>query len=53
VTVGASAAAEQPCIIKDAAGKATGDKKFQTKGKFAKAKGSAHNVAGDIKDAAK
>jgi uncharacterized protein YjbJ (UPF0337 family) len=26
--------------IKDAAGKATGDKKFQTKGKFAKAKGS-------------
>jgi uncharacterized protein YjbJ (UPF0337 family) len=39
--------------IKDAAGKATGDKKFQTKGKFAKAKGSAHNVAGDIKDAAK
>ena len=39
--------------IKDAAGKATGDKKLQTKGKFDKAKGSAHNLAGDIKDAAK
>jgi uncharacterized protein YjbJ (UPF0337 family) len=39
--------------IKDAAGKATGDKKMQTEGKFDKAKGSANNVAGDIKDAVK
>jgi uncharacterized protein YjbJ (UPF0337 family) len=39
--------------IKDTAGKVTGDKKLQTEGKFDKAKGSAHNVAGDIKDAMK
>jgi uncharacterized protein YjbJ (UPF0337 family) len=39
--------------IKDAAGKVTNDKKLQTEGKFDKAKGSAHNVAGDIKDALK
>jgi uncharacterized protein YjbJ (UPF0337 family) len=32
--------------IKDA-GKVTDDKKLQTEGKFDKAKGSAHNVAGD------
>ena len=38
--------------IKDTAGKVTDDKKLQTEGKF-KAKGSAHNVAGDIKDAVK
>jgi uncharacterized protein YjbJ (UPF0337 family) len=35
------------------AGKITGDKKLQSEGKFDKAKGSAHNVAGDIKDAVK
>jgi len=39
--------------IKDTAGKATGDKKLQTEGKFDKAKGSAHNAAGDVKDAVK
>jgi uncharacterized protein YjbJ (UPF0337 family) len=39
--------------IKDTAGKLTGDKKLQSEGKFDKAKGSAHNVAGDIKDAVK
>ena len=39
--------------IKDTAGKVTDDKKLQTEGKFDKAKGSAHNVAGDIKDAVK
>ena len=39
--------------IKDTAGKATGDKKLQSEGKFDKAKGSAHNVAGDVKDAVK
>jgi uncharacterized protein YjbJ (UPF0337 family) len=39
--------------IKDTAGKVTDDKKLQMEGKFDKAKGSAHNVAGDIKDAVK
>ena len=33
------------------AGKLTGDKKLQTEGKIDKAKGAAHNVAGDVKDA--
>ena len=36
--------------IKDTAGKVTGDKKLESEGK---AKGSAHNVAGDLKDAVK
>jgi uncharacterized protein YjbJ (UPF0337 family) len=39
--------------IKDTAGKVTGDKKLQTEGKIDKAKGSAHNLAGDVKDAAR
>jgi uncharacterized protein YjbJ (UPF0337 family) len=39
--------------IKDTAGKALGDKEMQTEGKVDKAKGSAHNVAGDVKDAVK
>lgn len=39
--------------IKDTAGKITGDKKLQSEGKFDKAKGSAHNVASDVKDAVK
>jgi uncharacterized protein YjbJ (UPF0337 family) len=39
--------------VKDAAGKMTGDKKLQAEGKFDKAKGAAHNVAGDVKDAAR
>jgi uncharacterized protein YjbJ (UPF0337 family) len=38
-------------VIKDAAGKITGDKELQTEGKIDKAKGTAHNVAGDVKDA--
>ena len=37
--------------VKDTAGKITGDKKLQTEGKIDKAKGKAHNVAGDVKDA--
>jgi len=37
--------------IKVAAGKVTGDKKLQAEGKVDKAKGSAHNLAGDVKDA--
>jgi uncharacterized protein YjbJ (UPF0337 family) len=39
--------------IKEGAGKLTGDKEMETEGKFDKAKGSAHNVAGDVKDAAR
>jgi uncharacterized protein YjbJ (UPF0337 family) len=38
--------------IKDA-GKVTGDKKLRSEGKLDKAKGSAHNVAGDVKDSVK
>ena len=37
--------------IKDTAGKITGDKELQTEGKLDKAKGEAHNIAGDVKDA--
>ena len=37
--------------MKDATGKVTGNKKLQAEGKFDKAKGSAHNLAGDVKDA--
>ena len=39
--------------IKDTAGKVTGDKKLESEGKLDKAKGSAHNVAGYLKDAVK
>jgi uncharacterized protein YjbJ (UPF0337 family) len=39
--------------IKDAAGKMTGDKELQSEGKLDKAKGEAHNIAGDVKDAAR
>jgi uncharacterized protein YjbJ (UPF0337 family) len=39
--------------IKDTAGKVTGDKQLETEGKFDKAKGSAHNIVGDLKDAVK
>jgi uncharacterized protein YjbJ (UPF0337 family) len=39
--------------IKDTAGKVTGDKELETEGKLDKAKGSAHKVAGDVKDAVK
>ena len=37
--------------IKDTAGKITGDKELQSEGKLDKAKGEAHNIAGDVKDA--
>jgi len=37
--------------IKDAAGKARGDKKLQSEGKLDKAKGAAHEAVGDVKDA--
>jgi uncharacterized protein YjbJ (UPF0337 family) len=39
--------------IKDTAGKLMGDKKLQGEGKIDKAKGSAHNLAGDVKDMAR
>jgi len=39
--------------IKEGAGKLTGDKQLQGEGKLDKAKGAAHNVAGDVKDAAR
>jgi uncharacterized protein YjbJ (UPF0337 family) len=39
--------------IKEGAGKLTGDKSMEAEGKMDKAKGSAHNVAGDVKDAAR
>jgi uncharacterized protein YjbJ (UPF0337 family) len=39
--------------MKDAAGKMTGDTKLQSEGKIDKAKGAAHNAAGDVKDAAR
>jgi len=39
--------------VKDTIGKMTGDKKTEAEGKIDKAKGSAHNMAGDAKDAAR
>ena len=39
--------------IKETAGKVTGDKELQAEGKLDKAKGEAHNIAGNIKDAAR
>jgi uncharacterized protein YjbJ (UPF0337 family) len=39
--------------VKDATGKITNDKELQSEGKIDKAKGEAHNVAGDVKDAVK
>jgi uncharacterized protein YjbJ (UPF0337 family) len=39
--------------VKDTVGKMTGDTKMRAEGKLDKAKGAAHNVAGDVKDAAR
>lgn len=39
--------------IKEGAGRLSGDKEMQAEGKIDKAKGNAHNVAGDVKDAAR
>ena len=39
--------------VKDTVGKVTGDTKMQAEGKLDKAKGSARNVVGDVKDAAR
>src|ERR1700719_4206457 len=38
--------------MKDTAGKLTGNKKMQAEGKLDKSRGAAHNVGGDVKDAA-
>jgi uncharacterized protein YjbJ (UPF0337 family) len=37
--------------VKDTAGKLTGDKELQSEGKLDKAKGAAHDAAGNVKDA--
>jgi uncharacterized protein YjbJ (UPF0337 family) len=39
--------------VKEAVGKATGNKRRQAEGKMDKAKGEAHRVAGNVKDAAR
>ena len=39
--------------IKDAVGKAMGDKRMQAEGKLDKAKGAARDALGDLKDAAR
>jgi uncharacterized protein YjbJ (UPF0337 family) len=39
--------------VKDAVGGLTGNTGLQVEGKIDKAKGTAHEVAGDVKDAAK
>jgi uncharacterized protein YjbJ (UPF0337 family) len=38
---------------KEAAGKATGNKKLEAEGRLDKAKGHTRDIAGDVKDAAK
>ena len=40
-------------VVKDTAGKVTGDEKMQAEGKMDKAKGAVHNAVGDAKDAAR
>jgi len=39
--------------VKEGAGKLSGDKDMENEGKLDKSKGAAHNVAGDVKDAAR
>ena len=40
-------------VVKDTAGKVTGDEKMQAEAKMDKAKGAVHNAVGDAKDAAR
>jgi uncharacterized protein YjbJ (UPF0337 family) len=47
------AAHKVKAAVMDTVGKLTGNKKMQAEGKVDKAKGAAHNVAGDIKDASR
>ena len=39
--------------IKEGTGKLTGDRDLEAEGKLDKAKGDAHRIAGDVKDAAR
>jgi uncharacterized protein YjbJ (UPF0337 family) len=39
--------------IKETAGKVSGDKELESKGKVDKAKGDVHNAVGNLKDAAR
>jgi uncharacterized protein YjbJ (UPF0337 family) len=39
--------------LKEGVGKVTGDKELESEGKIDKAKGDAHKIAGDVKDAVK
>jgi len=45
------AAKQAKGAVKETVGKVTGDEKMQAEGKMDKAKGAAHNAAGDVKDA--
>ena len=47
------AADKAKSVIKEAAGKVTGDKKLETEGKVDKVKGGVHNAIGDAKEALK
>ena len=40
-------------VIKETAGKVSGDKELELEGKVDKAKGDIHNAAGNVKDAAR
>jgi uncharacterized protein YjbJ (UPF0337 family) len=40
-------------VIKETAGKVSGDKELESEGKVDKAKGDVHNAAGNLKDAAR
>jgi uncharacterized protein YjbJ (UPF0337 family) len=40
-------------VIKETAGKVSGDKELESEGKVDKAKGDLHNAAGNLKDAAR
>jgi uncharacterized protein YjbJ (UPF0337 family) len=40
-------------VIKETAGKVSGDKELESEGKVDKAKGDLHNAAGNVKDAAR
>jgi uncharacterized protein YjbJ (UPF0337 family) len=48
-----AAAKKAKGAIKDTVGKVTDDRELQTRGKLDKAKGSAHKIAGNVKDSVK
>ena len=47
------AADKEKGVIKETAGKVSGDKELESEGKVDKAKGDVHNAAGNLKDAAR